>query len=265
MLHYNVILEIYEDNKMSFLKALLLIPYTIISWAYFVWCVIVHNMVYRPFMWASKDPQWWIMRSSKPFLKWGAFLLGIKLWPKGIANIPKEGTFIVASNHQSLLDIATHMLFIPRKFHFFAKKELNKIPFLRGNIRYMGHFIVDRENPKEALKQMVKVRNRIEEGGNMLIFPEGTRSTTDDVLPFKRGLFILALQTGVQIVPSYIRGANKIVTKSSFLTQPGAIDVVYGKPIKVKKIENPLEQKKESIELMNKVRNAILELKESLR
>jgi len=249
---------------MSFFKTLLLIPYTILSWGYFVWCVIAHNMVYQPFMWLAKDPQWWSMRSGKPFLRWGAFMLGIKLKPQGIQNFPKDDTFIVAANHQSLLDIAVHMVFIPRKFHFFAKKELDSIPFMHSNIKYMGHFAIDRANPKKALKKMVEVRARVEEGGNMLIFPEGTRSSTDEVLPFKRGAFILALQTGTPIIPCYIQGANKIVSKATWLTQPGRIDVIYGKPIPVEKIEDPVALKRASIQLTITVRDAVLELKKTL-
>lgn len=199
--------------------------------------------------------------STVPFLRYAAKLMGLKLEAKGIEHIPKTGSFIIASNHQSFLDIALHNISNPRKFSFFAKKELLKVPILGKNIENMGHFIIDRQNNRVAIKQMDAVRKKLENGTHsLLVFPEGTRSTTGELLEFKKGAFMMAVQTGLPVIPAYIDGAWKVANKKSWIIKPGKITLTYGAPILVQKVEKRFE-KEEAEKLAQQTKAAILGLK----
>lgn len=234
------------------------IIYTILGWIVISFLFIGHAIVSRLFLIPfAKDKEAASHFATVPFLSYGAKLMGIKIQAKGVENIPKTGSFIIASNHQSYLDIALHNISNPRKFSFFAKKELLKVPILGGNIKNMGHFVIDRQNNRVAIKQMDAARKKLENGTHsLLVFPEGTRSTTGELLEFKKGAFMMAVQTGLPIIPAYIDGAWKVANKKSWTIKPGKITLTYGKPIQVQKAEKRYE-KEEAEKLAQKTKEAI--------
>ena len=204
--------------------------------------------------------------ASVPFLSWGARILGIKYTIEGVENIPKDGAFILTSNHQSLLDIAIYNIAVKRKFSYLAKKELLKVPFLGSGMIMMGHFTIDRHNRKSAMETMKVVTKKVkDEGYSVLIFPEGTRSIDGGLGEFKKGAFMLAAETGAQILPAAIDGGYKVVNKSSWVVQGGEMKIKIGKPIQVKAAESKLEQKELAKELSVSVKEEIQSLLDGLR
>ncbi len=234
--------------------------YTIFGWIVIAFLFIFQAITARLFLIPfSKDKEAASHFACVPFLRGGAKLMGIKVVVEGVENIPKESNFILASNHQSIIDIAIHIISIPRKFSFFAKKELLKVPILGGNVKNMGHFVIDRHNPRIAIKQMDEARKKLESGYNLLVFPEGTRCVDGKLGEFKKGAFMMAVQTGLPIIPAYIDGAWKVAKKTSWTIKPGTITIRIGAPIPVEKVEKRYEKDAAS-ELSQRVRDAVLAL-----
>lgn len=240
---------------------------TIFGWFYFVWAFVTHGIFCRlfitPFFNNSESRTHF---ASVPFLIWGARILGIKYTVEGIENIPKDEAFILTSNHQSLLDIAMYNIVIKRKFSYLAKKELLKVPFLGSGLTMMGHFTIDRHNRKSAMDTMKHITQKVkEEGYSILVFPEGTRSIDGELGEFKKGAFMLAAESGAQILPAAIDGGYKVVNKSSWVVQGGEMKIKIGKPIPVKAAGNKVEQKEIAKELSESVKAEIQSLLDELR
>lgn len=156
---------------------------------------------------------------------------GIKVFIKGVENIP-EPPCIFMCNHQSALDIYSLLAKMPLSFRWVAKRELFSIPFLGWAMKKAGYISLDRENPREAIKAINKAAEKIKEGTTLIIFPEGTRSLDGKLLPFKKGVFSLALRAGVPIVPAGIKGSSLLQPKGSFIpVKKGVIYINIGEPV----------------------------------
>jgi len=143
----------------------------------------------------------------------------------GLENIPERGGFIVASNHITLADPPLVATSIRRPIHFMAKKELFNVFLLGWLIRKLNSHPIHRGFDRRAVEEAIGVLNR---GEGMLIFPEGTRAKHGDFLPARPGIGIIAVKTGVPVVPAFVHGANR--KKACFLRREKLI-VIFGKPI----------------------------------
>ena len=106
-----------------------------------------------------------------------------------------------------------------------------------------GDFLIDRQNAKAAKRCLDKVETHLKNKGKVLIFPEGTRSKTGELLPFKRGAFKLSVESKSKIVPCFIEGSNKIVPKGSLLARPGTVDITF-----CPTIDPPKSKKREDLQ-----------------
>lgn len=159
------------------------------------------------------------------------FVSGIDVSVDGQDNIPKPPCIFMC-NHQSALDIYSLLACLPLSFRWVAKRQLFNIPFFGWAMKKAGYISLDRENPREALKAIEKAAQRIQEGTNIIVFPEGTRSKDGVLLPFKKGVFSLALEAGVPVVPVGINGSCILQPKGSFIPRKkGVIYVNIGRPI----------------------------------
>ena len=177
------------------------------------------------------------------------FLSGVTVEIKGTENLLQDGPQILASNHQGAFDILALQAFIPMQFRWVAKKSLFKIPIVGWSMSLAGYIGIERERASSAYKSIEAAAERIKNGTSVLIFPEGTRSNTGELLPFKRGGFLLATKSGVTVVPVSIQGTADIMKKKSILIRPGIVKVVIEKPIPVLDADEKL--------LMERVRKAI--------
>lgn len=139
------------------------------------------------------------------------------------------------SNHQSQLDIPVlETVLEPYNIRFLAKKSLFNIPFFGWGIRILGYVPIEREDPREGLKSIFLCLERLKEGYSLVVFPEGTRSKTGELLPFKLGGFLIPLKAKVKVVPVTIWGTKDILPKGSIwfkLRNSKEIRVYIGKPI----------------------------------
>lgn len=161
-----------------------------------------------------KKPISWVLYRFAQF--WALCVIritGCTLDVEGRENIPKKGGICFVSNHVGIFDIVLAMAYAGRPFGFIAKKELGAIPFLNMWIYILGGLFIDRKNPRKALKTINTGILKIKQGGGMLVFPEGTRSRGQGLLPFRSGAVRLATHSLVPIVPMAIAGSYDVFEK----------------------------------------------------
>jgi 1-acyl-sn-glycerol-3-phosphate acyltransferase len=166
--------------------------------------------------------------------QWGVNVMratGIRVRTKGFENIPVDQPVVFVSNHQSGFDIFALVGVLPGQVRFVAQKELWKIPVLGGAMRAAQHIAIDRQNRQAAFGAYEEAAKTIQQGMSAVVFAEGTRSRTGDLLPFKKGPFVLAIAAGVPLVPIYCAGTFTLLPKGSLRMTPHPIAVLVGEPI----------------------------------
>ena len=150
---------------------------------------------------------------------------------EGLDNIPRDQPVIYASNHSSMFDIWALFATLPDSVRFVAKKELFRIPLLGPAMRAAGHIPIDREARKKAFEAYNEAARTIKRGVTPVVFPEGTRSRTGELLPFKNAPFGLAIAAQVPVVPIYVHHTFEILPKGAWRLRPRPIRLLIGKPI----------------------------------
>jgi 1-acyl-sn-glycerol-3-phosphate acyltransferase len=140
-------------------------------------------------------------------------------------------SYVFLCNHQSLFDIPVLLTTCPGQVRMMAKRSLFHIPLFGWGLHSGGFIPIDRGDRSTARQSFASALAQIKEGTSILLFPEGTRAMADTLLPFQRGGFLLAMKTGLPIVPVGIRGSRAVQHKGSLAIRPGPIEVHYGAPI----------------------------------
>jgi 1-acyl-sn-glycerol-3-phosphate acyltransferase len=142
---------------------------------------------------------------------------------------------VLVANHVSWFDVLALASSLPGPFRFVGKKELTKVPIFGRAWQASGHISIDRHDRASALQSLAVARRRLEEDRpTVILFPEGTRSPTGELRAFKKGAFVLAIQTGVEVVPAAILGSREVMAKGSWTIHTGrTIRVRLGAPIPV--------------------------------
>jgi 1-acyl-sn-glycerol-3-phosphate acyltransferase len=148
-----------------------------------------------------------------------------------------EGRYVYMANHQSLFDIPVLLATLPGQTRFLAKKSLFKIPIFGWAIAVGGFIPVDRRDRSTARDMFAEAIERLKAGVSLLIFPEETRSQDGKLHPFQRGGFLLAMKSGLPIVPVGVRGTFEVQSRRSFAIRPRRIVVSYGEPVPTEGIE----------------------------
>jgi 1-acyl-sn-glycerol-3-phosphate acyltransferase len=151
---------------------------------------------------------------------------------RGAEHLP-VGPVIFMSNHQSNFDILSLLASMPRQIHWIAKKELFDIPVFGPSMRRGGYIPLDRGDGRKALQSMDEAADTIHRGKSIVLFPEGTRTTDGNLLPFKRGGFILARKADVPVIPVTINGSGKINPANQIRLYSGTISITLHPPVVV--------------------------------
>jgi len=130
-------------------------------------------------------------------------------------NIDPSKSYIYMANHQSNFDIPVLLAHLPVQFRWLAKAELFKIPLFGLAMKRVGYISIDRGDFRSAVKSLKKAADTIRKGTSVVIFPEGTRSLDGKIHDFKKGGFIMAIDSQVPIVPVVIHGTRAIMPKAN--------------------------------------------------
>jgi 1-acyl-sn-glycerol-3-phosphate acyltransferase len=199
--------------------------------------------------WASKDWSRDILRAA-----------GTPVIVEGLENIPRDQPVIYASNHSSMFDIWALSATLPDSVRFVAKKELFRIPLLGPAMRAAGHIPIDREARKKAFEAYNEAARTIQRGVTPVVFPEGTRSRTGELLPFKNAPFGLAIAAQVPVVPIYVHHTFEILPKGAWRLRPRPIRLLIGKPISTTGLRSEDRER-----LRDEVRAAMVALQSKVR
>lgn len=158
-------------------------------------------------------------------------LAGIRYRVLGREHIPANRAVVFCANHQSNVDPPVLFRALHPRLHILYKAELRKLPVL-GRVFEVGGFVaVRRDNRDAAFTSIEQAAASIRQGNSFLIFPEGTRSKTDALLPFKKGGLVMALRAQAPIVPVAIMGGRAAMQKGSAFVRPVNVTVRIGQPI----------------------------------
>lgn len=180
----------------------------------------------------------WIINrreSLYPLALWGARTwlraCGAKVNVVSRARLSEDESYVFISNHRSYLDTAALFRYTGKRIGLVAKKELLKVPVLGQGMGFVNVIAIDRSDPERALRSMDRARKVMERGYSFGVFAEGTRAMPGELLPFKKGAFHLALQTGASIVPVAIRNTDWMMGKRTGVAYAGTIEMTLCEPI----------------------------------
>lgn len=170
--------------------------------------------------------------AAHSWAKWAIWASGSRVRVEGMEHLRQDRPQIIASNHQSWFDVFALAAVIPKGYRFIAKEELRRIPLFGLAWASAGHISIDRKDRAQAIKALDNAAALMREDHTaVVIFPEGTRSPTGELLPFKKGAFMMALRTGIEILPAACLGTRAILKKGDWRVRPGRIIVRFGPPI----------------------------------
>ena len=193
------------------------------------------------------------------------FCTGARVVARQQVPLDPAKSYVFVSNHTSHMDVPAIVASAPVPPRFIAKKELRRFPFFGWAAERVGHVFVDRRDSHGASRAIARRIQRGLRGIGLLFFAEGTRSMTEDLLPFKKGAAVASLQTGLDCVPVGIAGARDVLRPKGLLVfRPGTIAVVFGPPIPV--AGHTLDERDQLVEQQRRgVEQAVAAAREVLR
>lgn len=162
------------------------------------------------------------------------FFARVRVVGEGLQKVTPGRGCIFVGNHRSFIDILAAYVILPGDLRFLGKKEIFRIPMVSFALKTMGMIEVDRSNHEAATQSIARAAKELAAGRSIVLFPEGTRSRQKDMLPFKKGAFVLAIQTQAPIVPFTILGAEPILRPGTMQLYPGTVRIVIHEPIETK-------------------------------
>ena len=157
---------------------------------------------------------------------WGRLILltsGVRIERRG-RPLPAEGeSCIFVANHSSIYDVPILFTALPRQLRIMAKAALGYVPFIGWHLHRSGHVLVNRKNPGAAIFK--RMQRMARSGASLIIFPEASRTIDGKVKRFKGGIFLLAIENGLPIVPISVSGSRVVMPKGRFMVCPATVVV----------------------------------------
>ncbi len=162
-------------------------------------------------------------------------IVPLKIHIAGRRNYKRNLSYVIVANHQSMADIPAVHGFLGLNIKWVMKKELEKVPIFGAACRSLGCIGVDRKNPKASIQSIRNAQNRMSKKASVLFFAEGTRSRDGSVMPFKKGAFRFAYESGLPILPITIKNSMDVLPSDSLDLIPGQINIMVHPPIHIHK------------------------------
>jgi 1-acyl-sn-glycerol-3-phosphate acyltransferase len=159
------------------------------------------------------------------------FLAGVRLKVRGLEKLNQNCGCVYVGNHKSYVDMTVVFLTVPGDVRFLIKKEAFRIPLVSFAFRTMGMIEVDRSNPEASSRSIDRAVSEIRAGRSIILFPEGTRSRETNMLPFKKGAFVLAIKAQAPVVPFTLIGAEQALPPDTILLYGGDVELIFHDPI----------------------------------
>jgi len=174
-------------------------------------------------------------RAAFPCMRaWGRLLCAVNLTPvrvEGAEHVQPGRAYVIMSNHQSHFDILALCGRWPAQFRWVIKKELRRVPFIGPATARMGCVFVDRSNREAAVASLRAAKPLFDQGISLLVFPEGTRQRDGRLGEFKKGGFMVALDSGLPILPVSLSGAYDVLRPETLRARPGRIRLRIHPPV----------------------------------
>ena len=164
----------------------------------------------------------------------GTSLAGIRTRVAGREHLQPDRAVVFCCNHQSNIDPPILFQALHPRLHILFKRELTKLPLLGRAFQIGGFVPIDRRSREHSMAAIEQAAGSLRRGNSFLTFPEGTRSRTGALLPFKRGPFLMALKAQVPVVPVAIQGGTASMRKGSPLVRPATVSVRIGEPVETR-------------------------------
>jgi 1-acyl-sn-glycerol-3-phosphate acyltransferase len=177
----------------------------------------------------------WLFFTAMKVAYFGVKLVGVQVEVLGKERLDPNGTYIFMCNHVSNLDPPIVVPMVPRRSSVLVKKELFRVPILATAMRMASFVAVDRQNRDAAIASVQAAKDVMQQGINIIIFPEGTRSPDGKLLPFKKGPFHLAVEAGAKVVPMTIHGTERLWPKGKMEIRSGVATLVFHEPVDASK------------------------------
>jgi 1-acyl-sn-glycerol-3-phosphate acyltransferase len=172
---------------------------------------------------AHQCAQWW-----SRWLLWTA-----RVHVEQVGTLPaEEASAVFVANHSSHYDTPIMFTAVPHQLRIIAKAALGRIPFVGWHLHRAGHLLIDRQKPGPAVLR--KMRRMVSQGASLIVYPEGSRTPDGEVHTFKGGVFLLAIESALPIVPISIRGSRAVMPKGRLMVCPGRVRVTVHEAISTK-------------------------------
>ncbi len=159
------------------------------------------------------------------------FLAGTRIVVEGRHLLGDARNTVIVANHVSHLDAPVLLQALGVDFRAVAKKEVFYVPVFSTVLRFAGFIEVDRADRAQATRAIARAVEALKRGSCFLIFPEGTRSRTGELGPFKKGGFVVAMDAGSRIVPVALQGTRELMPRGGFRIRPGTVRVRVLDPV----------------------------------
>jgi 1-acyl-sn-glycerol-3-phosphate acyltransferase len=198
------------------------IPAAFLTTAILIWFTYLASLVDRKYI-------------DSIFRLWARCVMrvcGARPHVKGLENLDTTRNYIIVSNHLSLIDSPLLVWFLPLPVRFLGKKELFSVPVMGAYMARAGHIPIDRGNARAALQSMADAAKLLAEGTrSLLIYPEGTRSPDGRLQDFKDGAALLAIRSGLPVLPCAVRGTRDVLPAKGCAIRSGDVELRIGAPI----------------------------------
>jgi 1-acyl-sn-glycerol-3-phosphate acyltransferase len=175
----------------------------------------------------------WFLRLARGWSRVILAASGVRVTVLHRERIAGPGGYVVAPNHESFYDIVVLFANLPLSVRFLAKRSLFRIPILGWSMAAAGFVPVDRGERGRSAATIEAALKRLARGVSLIVFPEETRTRTGELLPFKSGAALLAIRSGLPLLPVGIAGTFRIQRRGGFTITPARVAIAVGAPVSV--------------------------------